>query len=393
MNTIFAKEFGMNPAKLQSLTIDLLRFPLAIMVLFIHMSPKTTNLLDADFSMLSVHGFNNVMGILLSHVLTHIAVPTFYLISGFLFFANFQEWSWAGYRKKMSSRVKTLLIPYMLWNAVPFLLLVIAMFARVVMKGQSIDSVLAFVSEKSWHVFYDYKVCATTRVNWLGENLASPAPFNVPLWFLRDLIVVTILTPVIYCAIKKLKLFIIGVLFIANLSRVWTLIPGFSITAFFFFTTGAYFALNKINIIEFTSKYKLVILPSWLVLLCVTTFYDGGNTIVGHNIYPLFVCMGVLSAFYIASVCVSKYSFKPNKLLVSCCFFIYAIHLVKLPFASSPLYIVRGIFHRIIPGNTDIEETFCYLATPFVTACLCILLFVFARRFFPGTTKYFSGNR
>ena len=35
------------------------------------------------------HGIYNVTGILFSHVLTHIAVPTFYFISGFLFFINF----------------------------------------------------------------------------------------------------------------------------------------------------------------------------------------------------------------------------------------------------------------------------------------------------------------
>lgn len=134
MNNNVNQGSKLDPAQLQSSAIDLLRFPLAIMVIFIHMNPNVINLLEADFGLLTTQGFYNVIGILLSHVLTHIAVPTFFLISGFLFFVNFQEWSWEGYKKKMSSRVKTLLIPYVFWNVVPFLLMVIAMFAGVMLK-------------------------------------------------------------------------------------------------------------------------------------------------------------------------------------------------------------------------------------------------------------------
>lgn len=41
----------------------------------------------------------------------------------------------------MSSRVKTLLIPYVFWNIVPFLLMVIAMFAGVMLKVHPIEKV------------------------------------------------------------------------------------------------------------------------------------------------------------------------------------------------------------------------------------------------------------
>ena len=80
-----------NFSELLSSTIDLLRFPLAIMVIFTHMNPHVINLIDADFSLFSGHGIYNIVGIVGSHVLTHIAVPTFFLISGFLFFNNFKK--------------------------------------------------------------------------------------------------------------------------------------------------------------------------------------------------------------------------------------------------------------------------------------------------------------
>lgn len=113
--------------KLQFETIDVLRFPMAVMVMFIHMNPNVVNLIDADFDLFSGHGLFNVSAILLSHVISAIAVPTFFLISGFLFFVNFKTWSWDGYKKKMKHRVKSLLIPYFLWNLIPFILTVVCM--------------------------------------------------------------------------------------------------------------------------------------------------------------------------------------------------------------------------------------------------------------------------
>ena len=292
----------------------------------------------------------------------------------------------------MNNRVKTLLIPYLLWNAFPFLLTISVMLVGVIIKGNSIEGIQTLVEEKSWHIFYDCNEWGTTRVNWLGDNLRMTGPYDLPLWFLRDLIVVTILTPIIYYAIQKLGLFIIGILFLAYISRIWTSMPGFHITAFFYFSTGAYFALNKINIIQFSKKYKIFI-PACLILLFVTTIYDGTNTVVGQNIYPLFVCTGVFSAFYVASTFITKCNVRPNKFLVSSCFFIYAIHGVAFPIIGSPSSFTQRILHKIIPGNTGLEEGFCYLASPLATTCLCILLLMLARRFFPRLTLYFSGNK
>ena len=77
-------ELSSDQSKLLSSTIDLIRFPLAIMVIFIHMNPRVVNLIDADFNFFSGRGIYNVMRIIGSHVLSSIAVPTFFLISGFL---------------------------------------------------------------------------------------------------------------------------------------------------------------------------------------------------------------------------------------------------------------------------------------------------------------------
>ena len=53
-----------------------------------------------------------------------VAVPLFFLISGYLFAGGTSEPGW--YAKKVSSRVKSLLVPYVVWNVMYWLPVYIA---------------------------------------------------------------------------------------------------------------------------------------------------------------------------------------------------------------------------------------------------------------------------
>lgn len=383
-----------SPEQIQSHTIDMLRFPLAVMVIFIHMNPIVTNLIDADFSLISARGILNVIEITLSHTLTHIAVPTFFLISGFLFFLNFKQWSWSGYKKKMKSRVRTLIIPYLMWNFCCLLFVLCTKLGAVLIKGKPISEVYSYLAEKSWHIFYDCHLWGTHKINWLGDSLYNSGPLDLPLWFLRDLIIVSLLTPVIYYFVKRTKIWGVLFLFLAYISRIWTQFPGFSITAFFFYSLGAYFALNGMNLVLFVKRFKNFILPLAILLLCACTMYDGTNTIIGQNIYPFFICSGVFAAFYIASFFVEHYHLKPNNFLVSSCFFIYAFHGASFfPLIGSPLTLSRRIMHLIIPGQSTLEEGICYLTAPFLAAFICILTLIIFKKLSPKLALLFSGNR
>lgn len=85
-----AREASLDRAKLQSATIDLLRFPMAVAVVMIHMNPHVMPLGEADFPLLSGDGLYNVVALGISHVLSRIAVPVFFLISGLLFFFEYE---------------------------------------------------------------------------------------------------------------------------------------------------------------------------------------------------------------------------------------------------------------------------------------------------------------
>jgi surface polysaccharide O-acyltransferase-like enzyme len=374
------------PDQLQSLTIDLLRFPLAIMVVFCHLDPDYIPLSDADFSILSWRGIYNVVAILLSHSLSAIAVPTFFLISGYLFFMKCTEFTWGFYRYKIQRRIHSLIIPYFLWNA-----LAIVVYVLVTLGKYGTLEPANYILSQGWHWFYDCISWAPSRVNWLGDTAISATPFDLPLWFLRDLIVVSLLSPVIYGFVKRLKIWGILLLLLADISRIWPALPGFSSTAFCYFSLGAYLAINRYNIVDLVHRYKHTILPIALVLLLSLTYFGGLKTRVGGNLDPIFYLFGVFAAFYIASELIMRYHIKPNKLLVSSCLFVYAMHYLtpKGNLWEKSLQML----HAIIPGQSGFEDIVCYVLTPFLTAAICIAIYAVGRKFLPKITLIFSGNK
>lgn len=106
--------------EIQSKTINWLRFPLAVAVVLIHISPKIDTQ-SINYSSLSSDDLYALFASLFSHVITYIAVPCFFLFSGFLFFFKVNRFTRELYFKKLRVRALTLLVPYLLWNLLPIL--------------------------------------------------------------------------------------------------------------------------------------------------------------------------------------------------------------------------------------------------------------------------------
>ncbi len=255
------------------------------------------------------------------------------------------------------------------------------------------DNVFTLIRNDSWHIFYDVNEWDTGKVNWLGYHLRSTGPYDLPLWFLRDLIIVTVFTPLIYYMIRKFKIYFLVFLFVAYISRVWTTMPGFSITSCFFFSLGAYLALNEINIIKAVHKYRMLIMLFFLILFCFAVYYDGSPNLIGQTIYPLYICFAVLAAFYIASWSALTFKIKPNKFLVSNCFFIYALHGAPIIGAVTVLTASKTIVTMCVPFESGLVELLIYLITPFVAVTICIVALKLLYLISPKIAMLFSGNR
>ena len=104
---------SVNITSRQSQVIDWLRFPLAAAVVLLHAGESTTGLYDMDFS--------GTLRIVLSQGICRIAVPCFFLFSGFLFFTKLRDWDTQVWLDKIRKRGRTLLVPFLLWNVLALL--------------------------------------------------------------------------------------------------------------------------------------------------------------------------------------------------------------------------------------------------------------------------------
>jgi surface polysaccharide O-acyltransferase-like enzyme len=189
----------MTTNELQSKTIDWLRFPLAVAVVFIHSGASSFAYMQRiDFSSLSGMEIYRLIGSWGAIVLPGIAVPCFFMFSGFLFFLKIKTWNKSVYTNKIKSRFKTLIIPYLLWNLITVFVNMVQSFIK--MDG-SIWIFLNDLYDKGLgRIFWDFGDLGGT--NLLGWVVPGDCPYLVSMWFLKNLIIITLLSPLVYYFIK-----------------------------------------------------------------------------------------------------------------------------------------------------------------------------------------------
>lgn len=147
------------------------------------------------------------------------ALPFLGLVSGYLFFRTFTP-TLAGYAKKLRSRTRTIAVPFLIWSGVAVLFAALTGNPEY---GGPIDS----AGDALYH--------------WLLRPPASP------LWFLQALMACVVLSPLVYLAVRTLRLWVLP------LALAWWatglqpdgLGPWISAVAFPPFITGAAIALLR----------------------------------------------------------------------------------------------------------------------------------------------------
>ena len=377
---------------LDSTTIDWLRFPLVIAVIFIH----SGGLKEIDLDYLHANPFTlesmyDFIRITFSHIGTHFAVPVFFMISGYLFFYKLKEWNLSVYKSKLAKRFKTLFIPYMLWYCICIFMGIIIRTGGVVLKGKPIEYIWSPLIEKGiLSIFWDCETWGLNYTNWFGYSVPESSPILVPLWYIRDLMVVILFTPLIYQLIKKFKLYFVSILGLCYLSFVFIPIHGFSACGFFWFSLGAYFSTNNKSMVD--SFYRFRIPASILAIVMLIPLIwmngrsgDGATTTVSTILYPFYVIGAVISSICLASYLLRRKKVGVNKKLVRSTFFIYLLH----PFVL--LFMVR--VNKLSISFNYVWQSIIYLIIPVVTAMICVWLFNLLNKYTPQLLSVLVGNR
>ena len=304
-------------------TISALRFPLLIGVVLIHCDLTAQYLLkpgDAGFSVMY----------LFSQVVCRICVPLYFLMSGLLFFRNTRGiFNAHTYKTKLTKRIKTLLIPYLLWNMAGFIFLAAKVHLPQFFPGLAGTelNLTSFLDS-----FWDFRYTEETVSD---PNAPAGVPINYPLWFIRDLIIVDILSPVIYILANRLRYAFPIIMLILYIGNIWIYgIVGLEINAFTFFSIGAFLSINNINPIKYVRHLKWI--PIVYLLTAITDVATVGSE---YNIYihRAGIVIGVVAVASVVSFLVQKDRIPYSKSLSNMGFFIFAFNALIASMVSSVL--------------------------------------------------------
>lgn len=282
-------------------TIDWLRFPLIAAVVLLHSGENGVTGPDAY----------STLCIILSHGIMKIAVPCFFLISGFLFFGKLEEWSTEVWKGKVKARVKTLLVPYFLWNVIAFVAGYLYGLLRASANGWELTSIADALAQSG-------------GLNMFWASMMG-CPVNYPLWFLRDLIIFVAITPAIFWLVKTLRLPGIAVLFVA----CW-LPCSRDLEGFFYFALGAWMRVESKDPVELFSRFKWWSYALATILLIAIALTYREHHLAYEFIKYAFVASGVCATFCFASMLLDNGLVKMRPWLAQASFFVYCSHAVLI---------------------------------------------------------------
>lgn len=319
---------------------------------------------------------------LISNGLVRFAVPLFFAFSGYLFFYGF-EVNFKGYLEKLGKRVRTILVPFLIWTALAggFLYMV---YMQVGLERFPI------VNEKIGAML-EYGI-----FQWL---LSSPA---FQLWYLTDLFKLIIVSPIVYWLIKKWKkipIVIFGVLWLLEISFF---ING---EGLLYFSLGAYFAIHNVAIFgmeslkqqenrPFKKKYKrttYVITIGWIVGCIAYTLCSAALGNLSFILYVLLilykvnVLLGITAVWRLYDLNAGEWQEKRwVKAVVSNSFFVYAMH-EPLQHLLTQMLLEKMQFNG--------AHTMVYFLLPIAIICGCMLVSMVLRRIFPKLYGVMTGSR
>ena len=358
----------MKISKESSNCLNALKCILAIGVVFLHTRFFSIDFGNGDLMVNTAFSpFKHIMKSV--EIVFQLCVPVFFCISGYLFFLNCNKDeadNFNYYSRKYKTRMRTLLIPYLIGNV----LVMIAFYIAEPLLGGVLSG-----DTKSIH---DFTIVELLKSFWIrpGNN----GPFNEVLWFIRDLMVMVLLAPLFKFLIRKFDCALPVILGIWYLLDTSIPIPGLRPVAFFFFSMGAFFSIKQYDIVKLFRQYS-IISGSLYLLAFVASYYTESLSFTN-----LSVILGTPMMFGLTSRLVNKFRLVIDAKWVTATFFTYIYH-DYLIIACKKL-----LFKMIMPTNS-IECLFIYL---FTAICVCLLLlFVYkiSNKLFPKAMSYVVGGR
>lgn len=328
---------------------------MAIFVIYIHANNLKYYGIPTDG-----HTLLNVIVDIFSKVIGGVAVPFFFMLSGYwLFRFDITDSSATSFLfSRIKKKVKTLLVPYLLWNAFGMVFYItvthIPFLSAMMNNGETIELTISNIVEGLFlHKYY------------------------FTFWYLQDLIILTAISPLLFALFKNrlASIALMLLLFLINAASTDLIIVRTS--SLMFFMIGAYISIYARDYFE-TDKSNAAVYLSGFILAGIVRYY---HIPVAEQIAflasPILFWKGI-------DLLIPMKKLKEPKWFVSQSFFIYASHVIP----------VTIIGHLLSKAGRGMAWAACsYLISPWITLGLIYLIAKLLHKFCPNFYRIICGYR
>lgn len=286
-----------------------------------------------------------------------ICVPLYFVISGFLFFYNGQVLTKEWYLNKIKSRSFSLLIPYLLWCTIA--LIVFAINHSV----SGIDVIKGY----------------TIGVSFSDMNGGATSVWDGPLWFVRNLFALMLISPVIHVFLKykKFSAAVLGLLFVAWLGMVSPMEHGVFISLLFF-SIGGWLGLRQQPITVKWEGWYPAMYTMFVVLWCISPAGYQNYLLQWVKVSGMLLVLALACQFVAGKERVKDYG--------ALSFFIFACHDILLPLVKGAVTFCYETLQ--IQGNAS-----AYFFVVIMDFALCVVIYKLINILMPKLSKSLTGSR
>lgn len=350
----------------ESAQVRLLKLWFIVMVVFIHAYTEEVHFSEGDV-VLEMPAWLTAVQYAIGRVIARCAVPGFFFFSALFLYRRPFTW-----RRNMKKKVRTLLVPYVLVTTFWALALFAALHVPALGGLVQADS---FYNVRAWS--------AVDLLNaYLGLGGPDYLPLVYPLWFVRDLLALNLLAPVVKKLIDRLPvpvLLVLGGLTALHVRMLWFL----DTQALLFFCLGYYAVRYHISL----SEVKKV--PFWplAVLYAIAVAADcllrGAST--QHLARVVSIVLGLL--FFARLTAMLRPGVWRDRLLWLAGYVtpIYFFHELALTF-------LKKVAVKVLP-QTTVMQTVQFFGIPVVIIALCVAGGALLKRIAPRVYAVVTGGR
>ena len=330
-----------------------MRFPLMIGVVMIHCAIY-------DSGSVLMENVNRLFSV----VLPVFCVPVFFFISGYFFFANVKDFSIQIYKEKVSRRIRTLLVPYLCAN-----LFMILCYASIHYFAPN------YINPDNFNIL-QYSIKDFIRAFWSVGGF----PICYPTWYIRNLFLIVLCSPLFYLLIKQNIKIKLSVLIILAILRFFFDVS-FMMGPIYFYI-GALFSRDDVCLFiqRLNNKYVYIVLGGAALISGYLNFIELDQCFVKVQRFTMSILILRLSYLLF------KNKDQINNIAWNSSFFLFLYH-------AFPIFIIKKILYMAFDPTDSAAFVAMYILLIISTIMICVMAYYILNKFVPSLLSVLTGGR